>query len=190
MKSPRFYVYCMLYGSLFIIDCRFLIVRVSGSDTDGTIIKRRLSSLVQIKGSSLTPALITSAIERLHQGCMLLSSFCSAIFRLFPMVSKILIARRKAQNGLGAGNLGYLLQWMCEEGQDRVTWRGCVRCFPCMGEGKYALIHRHLKAFYYLDLQFSELGAWLSSLTAHCNHLGGLKNIDTWVPARDSDILG
>lgn len=32
--------------------------------------------------------------------------------------------------------------------------------------------------------------AWLSSLTAHWNHLGGLKNIDTWVSARDSDILG
>lgn len=140
MKSPRFYVYCMLCGSLFIKDPRFFIVRVAGCDTDSTIIKRRLSSRPD-KRQQFDSALITSAIERLHQACMFLSSFCSAIFRLFPMVSKILIARRKAQNGLGAGNLEYLLQWMCEEGQDRVTWRGCVRCFPCMGEGKCALIH-------------------------------------------------
>lgn len=56
MKSPRFYVYCMLYASLY-KGSSVLIVRVLGWDTDSTVIKRHLSShpdkglaVVQLQG--------------------------------------------------------------------------------------------------------------------------------------------
>lgn len=32
---------------------------------------------------------------------------------------RILISRRKAWNGFGAGNLKYLLQWVCEKERDK-----------------------------------------------------------------------
>ena len=62
---------------------------------------------------------------------------------------------------------------------------------PLCSRGEmYTCPHSYLEDFYYLDLWFSEFKACLSYLTAHWNHLGGVKNIDACDPEMLIDKLG